>query len=664
MEETVKKKRKFRWTELLFAALCAAFVTCGRSVYNYNTLVDIYYRPMEYGALFLFMFLPLIFVFALVGAGVRKSLQPVQKKENDEKSGTHKFFPVITSLLVIGAGLTALFSYFPGILGYDSEWQTLQAFGLMPLSNHHPVLHTLIWNFFIALEWFGVPHPYGLFIYCIVQILIVAGVCGYVTDAEVKAGCRWPVPVITMLYYALYPAFSVFSVEMTKDVLFSCVVVRLFLRFTAVGSYTTDSEAEDLKKKLSKKEKLNIFGIFFLTAIGCLLRNNFLPAAGAMVIVLFIMRKKNGMKKALLSVLAGVAIAACVMRIVYPHAGVEKTESHELLSVPVNQISSVYVSRYPELTTAERFIIDNYMEAGRYNPRLADSVKFTFNDALYDSDKSAFWDLYMHMFRKYPYEFADAFLTQNVQLWYPGARMTDRYAARKYIETENVYLPVYMITAGSQLPEMRGFYDMVFAEIEHSGVAGGLPFSLSIPFYSILLGFYIAIKAKRPGYTAGVFMSFFLWGTYLLGPVAAFRYMYPFFLLIPVILIPVFSRGTVLSEKAEAGASEDDSSREKTEEKSGDENSEKEKSEKKIEERSKDDSSGKEERSADKISEEKPEEKSADDGSEERKDEKSGEDNSEDKQEEKDRSVSEKAEVNSESGSGEKNVKAADEDKV
>ena len=569
MEETVRKKRKFPWAEILFAAMCAAFVTCGRSVYNYNTLIDVYYKPIEYGALFLFVFIPLILVFALVGAGVKKSMSFAEKPAASEKpdaaekpaseekeetdareeapvrAGIYKFFPFITSLLVIAAGTVALLSYFPGILGYDSEWQTLQAFGLMPLSNHHPVLHTLIWNFFIALEWFGVPHPYGLLIYCIVQILIVAGVCGYVTDSEIKAGCKWPVPVLTMLFYALYPAFSVFSVEMTKDVLFSCVVVRLILRLNMAGSYTTDSEDEEIKKKVAKKENLNICGIVFLTILGCLLRNNFLPASAALVIILLFLRKKNGMKKVILAVLGGVIIAVAVMKIVYPMSGVEKTESHEMLSVPINQISAVSVKRYYELSIAERFLIESYMEPGRYNPRLADSVKYTFNDELYDSDNSAFWDLYMYLGREYPEDFIDAFLTQNIQLWYPGARVTDRYSARSYIETDNVSVPVYMITYAPMLPEARGFYDMVFEEIEQSGTAAGLPFSLSIPFYVIVLGFYIAIKAKRPGYTAGVFLAFFLWGTYLLGPVAAFRYMYPFFLLIPVFLTPVFAWGNV-----------------------------------------------------------------------------------------------------------------------
>lgn len=541
MEETVRKKRRFPWAEILFAALCAAFTACGRSVYNYNTLIDIYYKPLEYGALFLFVFIPLIFVFALVGAGVKKSLSSAEKAVADEKQV--KVFPLITSLLVIASGTVALLSYFPGILGYDSEWQTLQAFGLMPLSNHHPVLHTLIWNFFIALEWFGVPHPYGLLIYCIVQILILAGVCGYVTDSEVRAGCKWPVPVLTMLFYALYPAFSVFSVEMTKDVLFSCVVVRMILRLGKAGSYITDSEDEEIRKKVSKKENLNICGIAFLTILGCLLRNNFLPAAAALVIVLFFMRKKNGMKKATLAVLGGVIIAATVIKIVYPALGVEKSESHEMLSVPINQISAVSVKRYYQLSISERFLIESYMEPGRYNPRLADSVKYTFNDELYDSDNSAFWDLYMYLGREYPGDFIDAFLTQNVQLWYPGAGVTDRYSARDYIETENVSVPVYMITPAPVLPEVRGFYDMVFEEIERSGTLAGLPFSLSIPFYVIILGFYIAVKSGNAGYKAGVFLAFFLWGTYLLGPVAAFRYMYPFFLLIPVFLTPVFAWG-------------------------------------------------------------------------------------------------------------------------
>ncbi len=261
------------------------------------------------------------------------------------------------------------------------------------------------------------------------------------------------------------------------------------------------------------------------------------------MIILLFLRKKNGMKKVILAVLGGVIIAVAVMKIVYPMSGVEKTESHEMLSVPINQISAVSVKRYYELSIAERFLIESYMEPGRYNPRLADSVKYTFNDELYDSDNSAFWDLYMYLGREYPGDFIDAFLTQNIQLWYPGARVTDRYSARSYIETDNVSVPVYMITYSPMLPEARGFYDMVFEEIEQSGTAAGLPFSLSIPFYVIVLGFYIAIKAKRPGYTAGVFLAFFLWGTYLLGPVAAFRYMYPFFLLIPVFLTPVFAWG-------------------------------------------------------------------------------------------------------------------------
>ena len=618
LEETVKKKRHIWWTEILFAAICSAFVICGRSIYNFNSLSDIYFRPMEYGALFLFVFIPLIFVFAAIGAGVKKAAASVKNgtagetdsEENTEKpvtvhnrAGINKFFPLITSLLVIAAGIVALMAYFPGILGYDSEWQTLQAFGLLPLSNHHPVLHTLIWNFFIALEWFGVPHPYGLLIYCIVQILILSGVCGYVVSTEVKEGCKWPVPVITMLFYALYPAFSVFSVEMTKDVLFACVVVRLFLRLMATGTYTSDSEDEEIKKQVAKKEKLNICGIAFLTVLGCLLRNNFLPAAFALVIVLFFMRKKNGMKSVMFAVLGGALIATAVMKVVYPMCGVEKTESHEMLSVPINQIASVTVSRYSELTVAEKFIVESYMEPGRYNPRLADSVKFTFNDELYDSDKSAFWDLYMYMFWQYPEEFADAFLTQNVQLWYPGARMTDRYAARKYIETENVTVPVYVITGGCVFPEARGFYNMIFEEIEHSGPVAGLPFSLSIPFYMIITAFYIAIKSKRSGYAAGVFLAFFIWGTYLLGPVSAFRYMYPFFLLIPAFLTPVFAWGNTVAVAAEE-KSEDKSEEkkdEKKEEKSEDKDEEK-KSEAETEEKPEDKPEETEEKSEDKIS--------------------------------------------------------------
>ena len=52
----------------------------------------------------------------------------------------------------------------------------------------------------------------------------------------------------------------------------------------------------------------------------------------------------------------------------------------------------------------------------------------------------------------------------------------------------------------------------------------------------------MSVKEENKGFTAAVLLSGALWATYLLGPVSAFRYMYPFFMLIPVMIIPVFAR--------------------------------------------------------------------------------------------------------------------------
>ncbi|MBP5553284.1 MAG: hypothetical protein J6X94_00270 [Lachnospiraceae bacterium] len=503
----------------------ASIITVGRSVYNYNSVSGLLKAPKENAAVFLFLFFPILLILALCGKAIYKN----EEKEvfsNDEIPGIYKAFPVISFILTAASSALALLSYFPGILGYDSEWQTLQAFGILPLSNHHPVLHTLIWNFFVALEWWGVPHPYGLVIYCIFQILIVSLVCAFVVRCEIREGCRWFLPVITILFYALYPAFGVFSVQMTKDVLFGSAVILLILNLLKAG----------------RGEKANPFLIFLFTVLSSLLRNNFLPAGCVLVIVLFFMRKDKMMRKALIESLAGVIVSLSVMAFVYPACGVERSESHESLSVPINQIAAVYVHRYSELTLPEKFIIEGYMSAGAYNPRLADTVKFSFNDELYDSDRSAFWDLYLHLLRKYPHEFIDAFLTQNVQLWYPGASVTDRYSAREYIETDNVLVYEYTVSCTPVIPEMKGFYDMIIEEIEQGRAVSGLPFSLSIPFIVLMVALYMSVKARHKGFTAAVLLSGALWATYLLGPVSAFRYMYPFFMLVPVMVIPVFSR--------------------------------------------------------------------------------------------------------------------------
>ena len=57
----------------------------------------------------------------------------------------------------------------------------------------------------------------------------------------------------------------------------------------------------------------------------------------------------------------------------------------------------------------------------------------------------------------------------------------------------------------------------------------------------LILSLYMAVKAHDKGFTSAVLLSGALWATYLLGPVSAFRYMYPFFMLVPVFVIPVFS---------------------------------------------------------------------------------------------------------------------------
>ncbi len=536
MEITVKKKHFIGFAEIVFALCSAASVVIGRSVYNYNSVSGLLRAPEENLAVFIFLFIPLLLIYAFIGKGVGKSSER-ELISADDLPGIYKWFPFMAFVLVAASSVIALLSYFPGILGYDSEWQTLQAYGVLPMSNHHPVLHTLIWNFFVALEWWGVPHPYGLVIYCSFQILIVSLVCAFVVRIQIKEGCKWHISVLTTHFYALYPAFGLFSIQMTKDVLFSCAVILLALNLLRAG----------------KGGKANPVLIFITFVLSALLRNNFLPAGMILVIVLFFMRKDDGMKKAFIASFIGAVISAAVLAFVYPACNIEGSESHESLSVPINQVAAVYVHRYSELTLPEKFIIEEYMSAGGYNPRLADTVKFTFNDELYDSDKSAFWDLYLHLLRKYPEEFIDAFLTQNVQMWYPGAAITDRYSARKYIEKDNVFIYVYTVTRTPVIPEAGAFYDMIIDEIEHGNVLTGLPFSLAIPFMALILGLYIAIKSRQKGFAAAVLLTGALWATYLLGPVSAFRYMYPFFMLIPVYVIPVFSCKKISETNPDSG---------------------------------------------------------------------------------------------------------------
>lgn len=107
--------------------------------------------------------------------------------------------------------------------------------------DHHPMLDTLVFGLFLDLGTFLGSHNGGIFIYIILQAILLSGAlaltCCYLSKLNVAKSIR----IGLVLFVALFPPFAQFASTMPKDSLF-CIFFLLFFICT-VETFRTKGEA-------------------------------------------------------------------------------------------------------------------------------------------------------------------------------------------------------------------------------------------------------------------------------------------------------------------------------------------------------------------------------------------------------------------------------------
>lgn len=423
-------------------------------------------------------------------------------------------------LLLTAVCFLCWLSYYPGTFAYDMTSQTWQAYGYADYNTHHPVLHTLLWAVFVRLAERLGKQELALVFYSVVQMLCVTALSVYVISAVHRITKNGYAALATFFYYLLTPILHLMSFSTTKDVYFACFFTLFFL-----------SLYEELQpEKDGWSIRMVIFGL-----LSCLLRNNMIYVAAAAFAVSLLFRCP---KRIWLGLLAVIFLYSGIVKAVFPLAGIKEGPKSEALPVPISQLSGVYVM-YPELLDeAEKEEILFFMpDAEVYNPRFADYVKSSFNDDLLKEDSSRFLKIWLRVFRKAPMEYLCIFLDLNVDYWYPNAPFPDQYSRRGYIETETMEtMDFFSVQSENHLPAVRAYYDAVAA---HAHWSMKLPviryfYALAFPCMSLFLCIYLTVRGKNRLCAMPLLMLVLLFLTYLLGPVSNFRYVYPYYLSLPL----------------------------------------------------------------------------------------------------------------------------------
>ena len=391
----------------------------------------------------------------------------------------------------------------------------------MPLSNFHPIVHTAIWWIFSYVEKYTNIKDIGVVLYTLFQLAVVIGTYCYFINWEIKNKFNKKYIIGTFLYYALNPILLVFSLCTTKDVIFGMFIL-LFLTSTY-----------DIYHDNNKTNKIK----YILFGIGCcLFRNNMIYVFIIFLLLLLLFFRKIKINIITLNIVIAVYI---FNNIICPAVGVQKGLMQEMMSIPLSQMSYVYLYE-DTYSYKEKQLINEYVPGIlKYNPRFADGVKHNFNEIKFKKNKSEFIKLYLKGFINHPLRYLYVFLDMNIVYWYPNASSIDPYSNRVYIED---YTYNWNIKGKSQkeVSPLKNTYNFMHSfaaydnSIEKAPIIGNY-FLLSFSFWFMLLYSYIYLldsKDKSKLITLIIIVLLFL--TYLLGPVSNFRYVYPYYLAFPL----------------------------------------------------------------------------------------------------------------------------------
>ncbi len=438
----------------------------------------------------------------------------------------------------------AIIAFSPGLLAYDTRWQTYQIYGMYAMTNHHPLLHTYLWKFFLSIgEKIG-KLEYGIMLYSIFQVMLMTLIFMIFIYWIGKKTENWFVQVLCYAFFVLNPTFHLLIIQSDKDVLFGG-----FMLLWAI--YLIDAIQE---KKISYK-------LIIVTILGCAFRHNgFYAILLTGVILLIISFLKNGAgkkyKKGAFSVLIGVSIYFIGVKSIISIMGIPDASVKEMLSVPCSQVANVYMhEKYvtQSISEDEQALILKYIPACEsYNPRLADFVKGYFNVEAFEENPKEFIGIWLKGFIEHPVRYLYAHANLTIYYWCPTALdFPDKYSQEAYIQTvRRDPWDVIIVEDWNCWEEMRQFY-FTIGGFENPIMR--LPiirfcFSLSFPFFMLIFCLYrILLKKEYKSLFLLLFPALYMC-TLFVGPVCNYRYIFPLLLWTPLFITTLFMR----NEKAES----------------------------------------------------------------------------------------------------------------
>lgn len=456
-------------------------------------------------------------------------------KEEGKRKGVIAFVTkhpgVSLFVLYVICYLPYYLTFFPGNCGPDT-WESLSmAEGRIPWTNHHPVLFTGAMMLVRKLTGFlSLTGSVGVFSF--LQLMAVAAVLASLSVRILRIRVHVLCKIFAVCLFAFHPFIGMYSIYLSKDVLFSVIMVLLCMKIYDVIS----RKGEPLKKPV----ECALLSVLFL--LSSMLRNNGMYIAIVMAVI-FLFSYKKYWKQIVLVFGCAIGLLLLWQGPVFRMIGIEKQSFAESASVPLQQVGYV-LWEGDTFAQEDMAFLDRLMPTEKvkevYRPGYTDPYKFdeAFDDAFLNENVGGFMKVWWNGLQDHLGSYVKAYLMQTVGYWHYGE--TNSVCTQGCTENE---LGVEQVDVIQKITGVS--FEKIFEKLVLAGRKAPLVCMLGSMAMQMCMVFLLLLQYVRRGcarQALWLIPLIILWGTIMVATPAfcLLRYLFPVFLLLPFLIAEFF----------------------------------------------------------------------------------------------------------------------------
>lgn len=456
-------------------------------------------------------------------------------KEEGKRKGVIAFVTkhpgVSLFVLYVICYLPYYLTFFPGNCGPDT-WESLSmAEGRIPWTNHHPVLFTGAMMLVRKLTGFlSLTGSVGVFSF--LQLMAVAAVLTSLSVRILRIRVHVLCKIFAVCLFAFHPFIGMYSIYLSKDVLFSVIMVLLCMKIYDVIS----RKGEPLKKPV----ECALLSVLFL--LSSMLRNNGMYIAIVMAVI-FLFSYKKYWKQIVLVFGCAIGLLLLWQGPVFRMIGIEKQSFAESASVPLQQVGYV-LWEGDTFAQEDMAFLDRLMPTEKvkevYRPGYTDPYKFdeAFDDAFLNENVGGFMKVWWNGLQDHLGSYVKAYLMQTVGYWHYGE--TNSVCTQGCTENE---LGVEQVDVIQKITGVS--FEKIFEKLVLAGRKAPLVCMLGSMAMQMCMVFLLLLQYVRRGcarQALWLIPLIILWGTIMVATPAfcLLRYLFPVFLLLPFLIAEFF----------------------------------------------------------------------------------------------------------------------------